>query len=57
MGKGDKKRPCLISAEENDLRWRLALELGLTLEDRAEILTRIHVLESERNRHGRATTQ
>jgi len=57
MGKGDKKRPCLITAEENDLRWRLALERGLTLEERAEIVEKIHVLESERNRHGRATTQ
>lgn len=25
MGKGDKRRPCLVSQEEEGLRWLLAL--------------------------------
>jgi len=25
MGKGSQRRPCLVSREEEDLRWKLAL--------------------------------
>jgi hypothetical protein len=25
MGKGSNRRPCLVSEEESDLRWKLAL--------------------------------
>ena len=31
-GKGDKKRPCLVSREEESLRWRL-LEGEITREE------------------------
>jgi hypothetical protein len=47
-GKGSDPRPCLVSREENDLRWKLAFTEGLSPEDRMEIEQRIKVLVSER---------
>ena len=50
-GKGDDRRPTLVSREENDLRWRLAFDKDLDMESKSEILTRINVLVEERT-HG-----
>ena len=50
-GKTDDPRPCLVSREEKNLRWRLAFE-KLSLEEHADIERRIKALEFERLFHG-----
>jgi hypothetical protein len=46
-GKGDDRRPCLVSREENDLRWRLAFDMTEP-NVREGINRRIKVLVAER---------
>jgi hypothetical protein len=50
MGKGDKRRPTKISAEENELRWQLAFKSSQMSSDEKKALEdKISVLERERN--------
>jgi hypothetical protein len=45
MGKGDKRRPRLISAEMEDLRWELAFKCKDNPERKKEILARLEQLK------------
>jgi len=52
-GKTDDRRPCLVSDEEIDLRWKLAY-LAMPEQDRFETKQRIKALVAERTFYGKA---
>ena len=51
-GKGDKRRPTLISQREEDLRWELAFRCKDNPERRDEILKLLEEIQNEKqNNH------
>jgi len=53
-GKGDDRRPRLVTREEETLRWRLAYEM-LSCEEKFDIEQRIKVLVYLRSSHDKTT--